>query len=283
MDKNTPISIFWFRRDLRVEDNAGLYHALKSGKPVLPVFIFDKEILGKLEDKDDARVTFIYNAIEAINKECHKHHSSLLVFYDDPEHAWEKLVKEYPVAAVYTNHDYEPGYAQHRDSKIKELLAKHNITFNTYKDQVIFEKAEVVKDDGKPYTVFTPYKNKWYQKLKPFYLKAYPSAKYLKNLHKFKAPVPPTLKEMGFTKSEIYLPEKEYHSVIADYAKIAISRHVRGTSHIGVHLRFGTVSIRQLAQGMHTTPRKNLAERVDMAGVLYDDTPPFPANDGSCL
>ena len=112
MDKQTPVSVFWFRRDLRLEDNAGLYHALKGGHPVLPLFIFDKAILDQLEDKDDARVTFIYNTIIELNKQLGKHHSSLLVIYDDALTAWQQLLKQYPIAAVYTNHDYEP-YAEH--------------------------------------------------------------------------------------------------------------------------------------------------------------------------
>jgi deoxyribodipyrimidine photo-lyase len=247
MDKNTPLSVFWFRRDLRLEDNAGLYHALKSGNPVLPFFIFDKEILDKLEDKDDARVSFIYKAIEELNKECQKQDSSLHVVYDKPERAWKELIEQYNVAAVYTNHDYEP-YAKQRDGTIKDLLAKHGIGFKTYKDQVIFEKDEVVKDDGKPYTVYTPYKNKWYQKLKPFYLKAYPTEKYFKNLFKFKAPAVPALKEIVFVKSNITYPENEYDKVIADYVKNRDFPAITGTSHVGVHLRFGTVSIRRCAR-----------------------------------
>ncbi|MCQ6958245.1 cryptochrome/photolyase family protein [Mucilaginibacter aquariorum] len=255
MDKNTPVSVFWFRRDLRIEDNAGLYHALKSGNPVLPLFIFDKEILDKLEDKDDARVTFIYKTIEEINDECKKHKSSLLVVYDHPKQAWETLIKEYNIAAVYTNHDYEP-YAKLRDDKIKALLVKNDIVFKTYKDQVIFEKNEVIKDDGKPYTVYTPYKNKWYQKLKPFYLKAYPTEKYIKSLLKFKAPKLPALKEMGFVKNEIDYPEKEYKEAIADYAETRDFPAITGTSHIGVHLRFGTVSIRRCARDAYKSPEK---------------------------
>jgi len=255
MDKNTAVTVFWFRRDLRLEDNAGLYHALKSGNPVLPFFIFDKEILDDLEDKDDARVTFIYKALEEIAKSCHKHHSDLQVVYDKPEHAFNKLIKEYNVAAVYTNHDYEP-YAKLRDEAIKTMLAKHDIDFKTFKDQVIFERGEVTKDDGKPYTVYTPYKNKWYQKLKPFYLKAYPTEKYLHNLHKFKAFAIPTLKEMGFVKSDITYPEKEYDDVIADYAKNRDFPAITGTSHVGVHLRFGTVSIRRCARDAHESHEK---------------------------
>ncbi|TSD67853.1 deoxyribodipyrimidine photo-lyase [Inquilinus sp. KBS0705] len=246
MDKDTPVSIFWFRRDLRLEDNAGLYHALKSGNPVLPVFIFDKEILDELEDKDDARVTFIYQAIENINKQCRQHHSSLLVIYDKPQHAWEQLIKTYNIATVYTNHDYEP-YAKQRDGAIKDLLSKHHIEFKTYKDQVIFEKDEVTKDDGKPYTVYTPYKNKWYQKLKPFYLKAYPTQKYLHNLLQFKAMALPTLKQMGFTQSAATFPDKAYNDVVEDYAQNRDFPAIRGTSHVGIHLRFGTISIRRCA------------------------------------
>src|SRR5476649_2659064 len=113
MNKDT-ISIFWFRRDLRLNDNAGLYHALKSGKPILCLFIFDKAILDELEDKDDARVTFIYETIEALQKELHQYGSSLLVLYDKAEDAWAKLLKEYTITSVYTNHDYEP-YAKTRD------------------------------------------------------------------------------------------------------------------------------------------------------------------------
>ena len=256
MDNNTPVSVFWFRRDLRVEDNAGLYHALKSGNPVLPFFIFDTEILDQLEDRDDARVSFIYKAIEEVNKECAKYQSSLLVVYDNPERAWQKLIDTYNIAAVYTNHDYEPGYAKNRDEDIKQLLAKNNITFNTYKDQVIFERNEVIKDDGKPYTVYTPYKNKWYQKLKPFYLKAYPTEKYLNHLLQFNAPAIPTLQEMGFEKSSITYPEKEYDAVIADYAKNRDFPAITGTSHVGVHLRFGTVSIRRCARDAYQSHDK---------------------------
>jgi deoxyribodipyrimidine photo-lyase len=255
MDKDIPVSVFWFRRDLRLEDNAGLNHALKSGNPVLPFFIFDKEILNDLEDKDDARVSFIYKAIEELDKECRKHDSSLLVVYDKPQHAWEQLVKTYNISAVYTNHDYEP-YAQTRDNAIKELLGRHHIGLNTYKDQVIFEKTEVLKDDGKPYTVYTPYKNKWYQKLTQFYLKAYPTEKYFKNLLKADQPKIPALAEMGFVKSALTYPEKEYDAVIKDYAKNRDFPAVTGTSHVGVHLRFGTVSIRRCARDAYESEEK---------------------------
>lgn len=246
MDNNTPISIFWFRRDLRLEDNAGLYHALKGDHPVLPLFIFDREILDQLEDKDDARVTFIYQTIEDINKELGKYGSTLLVLHEKAEHAWDHILKTYNVAAVYTNHDYEP-YAKKRDKAIAEKLKTHNISFKTYKDQVIFEKDEVVKSDGSPYTVYTPYQRKWYETLTPFYLKAYPTKAYLKKIFKTDALPVPSLKEMGFEKSDLPIPGKDYESAIKDYAEKRDFPGVHGTSHIGLHLRFGTVSIRELA------------------------------------
>jgi deoxyribodipyrimidine photo-lyase len=256
MDSNTPVSVFWFRRDLRLEDNAGLYHALKSGNPVLPFFIFDTEILNQLEDKDDARVSFIYKVIEELNETCDVYQSSLLVVYDNPLHAFQSLIDNYNVAAVYTNHDYEPGYAKNRDEEINKLLAQKNIAFSTYKDQVIFERNEITKDDSKPYTVYTPYKNKWYQKLKPFYLKAYPTDKYLNNLHQFKGPAIPSLHEMGFVKSSIDYPEQEYNNVIEDYAKNRDYPAITGTSHVGIHLRFGTVSIRRCARDAYQSHDK---------------------------
>jgi deoxyribodipyrimidine photo-lyase len=246
MDKN-PVNIFWFRRDLRLHDNAGLYQALKNNNRVLCLFIFDRSILDRLEDKDDARVTFIYQAIEDLDKELNKYGTSLLVKYDDTSKAWDAILAEYTVEKVYTNHDYEP-YAKMRDEVIKDKLRDQKITFETYKDQVIFDKGEVVKDDGSPYTVYTPYKNKWYQKLKPFYLKSYPIEKYLENLYQYRAPTLPSLKLMGFNKSDRPFPGKRYEDVIKDYAEKRNFPAAKGTSHIGLHLRFGTVSIRELAR-----------------------------------
>ena len=246
MDKGPAVAIFWFRRDLRLDDNAGLYHALKSGLPVLPVFIFDKEILNQLEDRDDARVTFIYQTIISLDNDLQQHGSSLLVLHDKPLGAWDKLLNSYNIKAVYTNHDYEPS-AKARDRAIGELLKKQGIPFNTYKDQVIFEKDEVVKDDGKPYTVYTPYQRKWYQALKPFYLKAYPNEKYFKNFLKTKAFDLPSIKEIGFETSESDFPSIHYKDFIADYSGKRDFPAVKGTTHIGLHLRFGTVSIRELA------------------------------------
>ena len=246
MDEKVPVSIFWFRRDLRLDDNAGLYHALKGSHPVLSLFIFDKEILDEIEDKDDARVTFIYNEIEKLSNELKKLGSSLLTFYDTPGQAWEKALKEYNVTGVYTNRDYEP-YAKRRDEIITQKLKNHGIALKTYKDQVIFDRGEVIKADGEPYTVYTPYMRKWYEKLKPFYLKPYPDKKYFNNFFKTDALPIPTLKQMGFEKSERYFPDRDYEKYIEDYAEKRDFPGVKGTSHIGLHLRFGTVSIRGLA------------------------------------
>ena len=252
---NTPVNIFWFRRDLRLEDNAGLYHALKASNPVLCIFIFDRQILDNLQDRDDARVTFIHQTITKLDDDLKKLGSALLVIYDTAEHAWERLIAQYAISKVYTNHDYEP-YAQKRDQAIEHLLAKNGVAFKTFKDQVIFEKNEVVKDDGKPYTVFTPYMRKWYQKLRPFYLKPYPTEKYFGNLYQTDGFSIPSLAEMGFTESKLPLPPIKYQPFIKDYAEKRNFPAVEGTTHIGLHLRFGTVSIRQLAAKGFATEEK---------------------------
>jgi deoxyribodipyrimidine photo-lyase len=248
-------SIFWFRRDLRLDDNAGLYHALKSGNPVLCLFIFDKEILDQLDNKHDTRITFIYDTLVDLRQQLQKLGSSLLIIHDKVEHAWHNIIKHHEVAEVYTNHDYEP-YAKTRDAAVAKLLAKHNIPLKTYKDQVIFEKDEVTKDDGKPYTVFTPYSRKWRQKLDDFYLKPYPTKKYLKNLLQVNPLHLPSLTDIGFERSTQEIPPKTYKAVIADYAEKRDYPAIKGTSHIGIHLRFGTVSIRQLAADAYAAPEK---------------------------
>ena len=246
MDKNTPVAVFWFRRDLRLDDNAGLYHALKGEQPVLPLFIFDRDILGQLEDRDDARVTFIHQTVAALQGELLAHGSSLLVLHDTAAQAWRRLLSEYKIASVYANLDYEP-YANKRDEAIAALLAAHGIPLKTFKDQVIFEKGEVVKDDGAPYTVYTPYNRKWYQKLSPFFLKAYPNKKYFKNLVSTQGFNMPSLKEIGFETSSYEFPPIAYKELIAGYSGKRDFPAIKGTTHIGLHLRFGTVSIRELA------------------------------------
>lgn len=241
------ISVFWFRRDLRLEDNAGLYHALKSGNPVLPIFIFDRNILDKLDEKRDRRVTFIHQTLQEINSELKKLNSGLKCFYTTPEDAFEQLLKEFEISAVYTNHDYE-RYAIDRDKSISKLLKKNNIEFHTFKDQVIFEKDEVLSGSGSPYTVFTPYSNRWKALVNDFYLKPYPTKRYFKNLYKWKGEPMPSLKSMGFQSLDDYLPGKKVSDdLIKHYDERRNFPAIPGTSHLSVHLRFGTVSIRALA------------------------------------
>ena len=238
-----PIAICWFRRDLRLEDNAALYHALKSGYPVLPLFIFDKKILDKLP-KDDARVTFIHQTIGKLKKELRGYGSDLLVKYGDPEQVWPDIVNNNPVKAVYANHDYEP-YARERDDSLAEYLASETIVFKTYKDQVIFEKNEILKGDGTPYTVFTPFYKQWQDRIDPFYIKPYPTQKYFGHfLHTDDLPLP-TLEEMGFERSSLPFPALSYQDKLADYGEKRDFPALDGTTHIGLHLRFGTWSIRK--------------------------------------
>jgi len=247
MQDNKNVCIFWFRRDLRLEDNAGLYHALRSGVPVLPLFIFDTNILDKLEDRDDARVTFIYHHLDLLNTQLKKLGIQLLIKHNSPENAWKELLDEYEVKAIYTNNDYEP-YASKRDSIVKAMAEEKGAVFHSFKDQVIFEKNEVVKSDGSPYTVFTAYKRKWLEKLRPeFHLKPYPIKKYAGNFLQAKPTNLPPLDSLGFTESLLEFPDKEYQSIIDNYNKTRDFPAIEGTSKISVHLRFGTVSIRELA------------------------------------
>lgn len=241
------VNIFWFRRDLRLYDNAGLYHALRSDNPVLPVFIFDRNILDELEDKTDRRVEFIHLALQEIQQQLLKLGSSLDVRYGNPADIYKELLREYDVKSVFINHDYEP-YAKERDAAIDALLKRTGVVFQTYKDQVILEKDEVLKDDGKPYTVFTPYSRKWKTVVTDFHLKPYPNKKYFKNFYKQPERKMPALKEMGFESAGLSFPEKEWKGqVIRNYKEQRDIPSVQGTSRLSVHLRFGTVSIRTLA------------------------------------
>ncbi len=241
------VNIMWFRRDLRLHDNAALYHALKSGNPVVPIFIFDKNILDRLEDKQDRRVEFIYNALQEMQEQLQKVGSSLEVYYGFPNEIFKQLTATYNIEKVFTNHDYEP-YAKERDQQITTQLNADGATLHTYKDQVILEKDEVLKDDGKPYTVFTPYSRKWKAALNDTHLKPYPTEKYLENFHK-QSPKPiPSLSHMGFHASGQTFPSKNIREeIIKNYKEQRDIPSINGTSRLGVHLRFGTISIRQLA------------------------------------
>jgi len=243
-----PVNIIWFRRDLRLKDNAALFHALKDGLPVVPVFIFDKKILDELENPEDKRVQFIYCALMDLQEELVNIGSSLDVRYGFPQKVWQDLFKDYRVNKVFTNHDYEP-YARERDKQIAGQLKNAGIDFMSYKDQVIFEKNEVLKDDGRPYTVFTPYSKKWKALLSDFYLGSYPSENYLTNLYRQKAKRLPSLEEIGFKKTYIDFPSRKWNpETIKKYKEQRDIPSVPGTSRLSVHLRFGTISIRELAR-----------------------------------
>ncbi|WDO11790.1 DNA photolyase family protein [Flavobacterium sp. WW92] len=239
------MNIFWFRRDLRLEDNRGLWEAL-SADETLPIFIFDKNILPELPE-DDARVTFISQLLEKIQNQLEKTGKSLAIFYDKPENIFTKLISENPIKAVYTNHDYEP-YARTRDSEIKNLLKSKNIAFHTFKDQVIFEKSEVVKEDGTPYVVYTPYSKKWKENLRDKPIDSFPSEKKMRQIVHHSYPFL-TLKDIGFLKSTI--PVEDFNTsdtVIENYKETRDFPSIDGTSHLSPHLRFGAVSIRKIVK-----------------------------------
>jgi deoxyribodipyrimidine photo-lyase len=244
----SKINLFWFRRDLRLDDNKGLYEALSGGLPVVPIFILDKNILDELTDRKDKRVQFIYDALLNIQKQLNEAGSTLVVRYGKPLQIFSQLIKEYSIEAVFTNHDYEP-YATERDRSVKELLQKNNIQFKTYKDQVIFEKDEVVKDDGSPYSVFTPFSKRWKAQLTKEDYKSYPSEKLADHFHRQKTKNIPSLKEMGFEEAPSLSIEPSVNlSVVKQYDKTRDIPSVQGTTRLGIHLRFGTTSVRQLVK-----------------------------------
>jgi deoxyribodipyrimidine photo-lyase len=268
----TPVSIFWFRRDLRLDDNAGLYHALKSGTPILPIFIFDRSILDELEDRTDRRVEFIHLALEDMQRQLVKLGSSLDIRYGKPVEVFKELLNEYTIENVFTNGDYEP-YARERDSAIERLLKEKGAGFHSFKDQVIFEKNEILKDDGKPYTVFTPYSRKWKAALNEFQLKSYPTRKYFKNFFKQAERQLISLEEMGFKAPGQQFPGKEWKGqVIRNYKEQRDIPSLPGTSRLSVHLRFGTISIRQLAAeagGLNETFLNELIWRDFYQAILW--------------
>ena len=245
-------SVFWFRRDLRLEDNKGLNEALGAGLHVLPIFIFDDEILKELPE-DDARVTFIYENLLKMDNKLKSWGSSLRVYKGSPIEVWKEIVEEYRIEAVYTNRDYEP-YAYSRDASVEKLLAEKGISFKTYKDQVISEGDEVLKDDGSPYHVFTPYKNKWLQTFRDRGFEtgqaelpgSNPNSKgqYIQATYDF-----PDLDALGFRESSIKVRPYDL-SCAGSYEKERDFPSIDGTSHLGPHLRFGTVSIRKIIQAL---------------------------------
>jgi deoxyribodipyrimidine photo-lyase len=266
------VNIFWFRRDLRLEDNAGLYHALKSGRPVVPIFIFDRNILDELEEKKDRRVQFIHKALESIQEKLVKLGSTLDARYGFPVEVYRELLREYKIEKVFTNSDYEP-YAIERDREVADLLGQAGVSFHSYKDQVIFEKEEIVKDDGKPYTVFTPYSKRWKAVVNEFYLRSYPTQDYFTAFfHQPGRPIP-TLASLGFQATTGDFPPVAWKpEVIRHYAEQRDIPAIEGTSRLSVHLRFGTLSIRQFAKeagSMNETYLNELIWREFYQGILW--------------
>lgn len=241
-----PITLFWFRRDLRLTDNTALHQAQQSGLPVLPLFIFDKNILDPLPDRRDGRVDFIRRTLAALQRSLQKYGGGLLVRIGDPMQVWKSLIREYRIHSVYVNRDYEP-YAVKRDEQVAALLQASGIAWHSYKDQVIFEKGEVCKENGEPYTVFTPYMKKWRSLLRPESLKSWP----LKNRAAWYRIEPnlPELKQLGFQPSNLPFPTADLpEEIVLHYDKTRNFPALAGTTRLGLHLRFGTVSIRELVR-----------------------------------
>lgn len=240
------VSVFWFRRDLRLDDNTGLYHALRSGKAVLPIFIFDPEILNKLCDKNDKRVAFIHQELRNIDGLLRKYGSSLHVYQGHVEVMFEKILNDYNVTDVFLNHDYEP-YAIERDLRIRNLLEARGIKYCSFKDHVIFERSEILKSDGTPYTVFTPYSRRWRHLFDEQKMVCLPSEKHLSNLLKDADGKIPAIYDLGFNSLHPgSLPLNLNEETIVRYHETRNLPSFAGTSHVSPHLRFGTLSVRKL-------------------------------------
>ena len=275
------VSLFWFRRDLRLEDNKALNAALNSGNIVLPLFIFDQEILNKLE-VNDARVAFIHQCLESINRKLTALRSGLSVYTGRPSDVFKKLLAEFDLEAVYTNADYEP-YALKRDSEISDLLGKHNIPLRTFKDQVIFEPNEVLKGDGQPYLVYTPYMKSWRAKLAETAITIDSEFKGGNLIQRETFPWI-SLRELGFEKSAITVQNADLSSSLIDnYQANRNTPSKSGTSRLGPHLRFGTVSIRKMImlglESKDDTFLKELVWREFFMQILFH----FPHSSTQCF
>lgn len=242
------IAIHWFRRDLRCNDNHALYQALRSGFPVVCIFIFDTCILDRLENKMDRRVTFIHQQLVKIQSILRSFGSELIVRHGNPLEVWKQLIATYPIAEVYTNRDYET-YGISRDISVQALLRDADITFRSFKDIVVFEKQEVQKDDLSPYTIFTPYSKKWKAKLLIEPLDSYASEELLDKLYQMPSDEILSLDSIGFTENTNYLPALDVdQKIIETYDQTRNFPAIKGTTQLGIHLRFGTVSVRALAK-----------------------------------
>jgi deoxyribodipyrimidine photo-lyase len=237
------VVFFWFRRDLRLEDNVGLFHALQSKYPVIPLFIFDETILERLP-KNDPRVGFIHESLSKIHLKLQETASSLLVLKGKPELVWEALLQEYAIQEVVWNKDYEPN-AMQRDAAVTDILQSNRVKVATYKDQVIFEKEEIVKSDGLPYTVYTPFKNKWLEKYRTIApVLEYDAVPYFSSFLSSNFAFP-SIEDIGFEPSQIKVKPHNL-KLVANYHETRDFPALDSTSYLSPHLRFGTVSVRKL-------------------------------------
>lgn len=280
--KDAGTAIFWFRRDLRLDDNRGLFEALKNEASVLPVFIFDTDILGKLKDKKDKRVSFIYRTLKDLKQELNDIGSDLRVYHGKPLDCWEQITNNFTVESVYTNEDYEP-YAIKRDKAVENFLNKNNIAIQFFKDQCVFAKNDVLKKDGTPYTVYTPYKNKWHESLEPKDIGSYNTKQHFKNFTKIDSEVMIPINEMGFELVDSpFFNRVVKKSVIDTYNETRDFPGILGTSRLGLHLRFGTISIRkcvQIGKKLNQTWLDELVWRDFFSQILYH----YPKNEKKCF
>ncbi len=265
------INIFWFRRDLRLNDNRGLWHALSSGLPVIPLFIFDKNILQSLPG-DDRRVNFIYKTLSSMNRKLLQNGSGLHVYFGTPPEVFENLLQKYRVNAVFTNHDDEP-YALERDAKIREMLSTAGVSFHTFGDHLLFERSDILKPEGSPYVVFTPYSKKWLELKARKGIPSYPSETLTGYFSDQTAPSFPALEEMGFRFLDFDYPPDEPDTLkLKNYAGTRNFPALDATSRLGLHLRFGTVSTRECirtAEAVSTTWLNELIWREFFAQIMY--------------
>lgn len=243
----SKIHVFWFRRDLRIEDNVGLYHALRSGSKVMAVFIFDTDILNNLNNRSDKRVDYIHQALEGIHEELKACNSALFTYHGKPLDVFEKLISEYDIDTVFCNRDYEPQAIQ-RDKIVAGFLRKNNVKFTDCKDQVIFERNDVLKNDGSPYTIFTPYSKKWKESLSTEKIKFFKAE--MNNFLPVQSPEHIlSLKHIGFEKTGMqYLCPVLNKKIIDSYHRYRDFPAMDHTTHLGIALRFGTISVRKCVQ-----------------------------------
>lgn len=240
------IHIFWFRRDLRLDDNAGLCAALSAGLPVLPVFVFDTDLLSRLTRREDDRVAFIRQEVAGISRELELRGSSLFVYHGTPEEAFNTLTASFRVKGVYCNRDYEP-YATAHDKAVEGMLTSRGILFHAFRDHLIFEPGEVMKEDGTPYTVYTPFSKRWKSLLTAGRLERFPSEGLMERFLKTGPFRIPSMEELGFSGSVVAVPSREIPlGILRNYGAVRDFPAEVGTSRLGIHLRFGTVSIRKV-------------------------------------